>query len=212
MGADPGFQGDGEYEKPAHQVIISKPFWLSRSEVTQAQWSAVMGTRPSVRKGANLPVDDVSWEDAQKFIEILAEREGRKYRLPTEAEWEYAARAGTETAYFFGDDPKSMSEYAHCGRDFAGSSPAPVMDKAPNAFGLFDMAGNLSEWVSDWFSEDYYAKSPRTNPKGPAGGSEKVHRGGAYASDPKACQSAWRNSDLPFVRSMTIGFRLAYDE
>ena len=176
MGAGPGFQGDGEYERPAHEVTIPKPFRLSRSEVTIEQWNRVMGSvrvyGDKSRGKGSLPVDNVSWEDALAFAQRLSELEGGiKYRLPTEAEWEYAARAGTITAYHFGD-----------------------------------------EWVSDWFAPDYYSRRVGKNTKGPASGEEKVHRGGAFASDPKSCQSAWRESDLPTVKSVNIGFRLAYDE
>jgi formylglycine-generating enzyme required for sulfatase activity len=212
MGAGPGFQGDGEYERPAHTVTIPKPFRLSRSEVTINQWYVIMGTKPSRRRDGNMPVDNVSWEDVQEFLLRLNQQDTRGYRLPTEAEWEFAARGGSSTAYYFGNDPEPMKEYGYCGENFTDGTTHPVMKLKPNGYGLYDMIGNLSEWVSDWFGEDYYAQSPRNNPAGPPAGTEKVHRGGAYASDLKVCQSAWRNSDLPFVRSMLIGFRIAYDE
>ncbi|MDR2366524.1 MAG: formylglycine-generating enzyme family protein [Deltaproteobacteria bacterium] len=218
MGAGPGFKGDGEYERPAHDVTIPRAFRLGRAEVTVDQWNRVMANAGTggdrFRKGkGDLPIDNVSWQDAMDFAARLNEREGvKKYRLPTEAEWEYAARAGTATAYYFGDDPAAMGDYAWCGGGFARGSPSPGQAKKPNALGLYDMLGNLSEWVSDWFAPDYYAQRVGHDPKGPPGGEEKVHRGGAFASDPKSCQSAWRESDLPSVRSLLIGFRLAYDE
>ncbi|MDR0620423.1 MAG: formylglycine-generating enzyme family protein [Deltaproteobacteria bacterium] len=217
MGAGPGFQGEGEYERPAHEVTIPKPFRLSRSEVTIEQWNRVMGNArvygDKSRGKGSVPIDNVSWEDALAFAQRLSELGGGiKYRLPTEAEWEYAARAGTTTAYHFGDDPKLLDDYAWCGGGFASGSPYPVMGKKPNGFGLYDMHGNLSEWVSDWFAPDYYSRRVGQNPKGPTSGEEKVHRGGAFASDPKSCQSAWRESDLPTIKSVNIGFRLAYDE
>jgi formylglycine-generating enzyme required for sulfatase activity len=218
MGAGPGFQGDGEYERPAHEVIISKTFRLSRSEVTIEQWNRVMGgvkfygEKKRDGKGQG-PIYNVSWDDANEFVRRLNELEGTtKYRLPTEAEWEYAARGGTTTAYFFGDDPKQINDHAWCGGGFAKGTPQPVMGKKPNPFGLYDMLGNVSEWVSDWFSPNYYSQKIKRNPKGPPSGEEKVHRGGSYASDPKTCQSAWRETDLPSVESLIIGFRVAYDE
>jgi formylglycine-generating enzyme required for sulfatase activity len=218
MGAGSGFQGDGQYERPAHEVNITKAFRLSRSEVTFEQWNRVMGQvkfygeKGRDTKGLN-PIDNVSWDDAVEFVERLNELEGtKKYRLPTEAEWEYAARAGTTTAYFFGDDPKQLEDYAWCGEGFAKGTPHLVMEKKSNPFGLYDMLGNVSEWVADWFSEDYYSKKVNRNPKGPTVGEEKIHRGGAFASDPKTCQSAWRETDLPKVRSVLVGFRVAYDD
>jgi formylglycine-generating enzyme required for sulfatase activity len=218
MGAGPDFQGEGDYERPAHEVVITRAFKLSRSEVTTEQWNRVMGgVKFYGEKGKNdrglSPVDNVSWEDIQEFLFRLNELEGnKKYRLPTEAEWEYAARGKTATAYYFGNDPKQMEEYAWCGEGFATSGSHPVMQKKPNSFGLYDMHGNVSEWVSDWFSANYYSQKVRQNPKGPAQGQEKVHRGGAYGSDPKSCQSAWRETDIPTLKSINIGFRVAYDE
>ncbi|MDR1109323.1 MAG: formylglycine-generating enzyme family protein [Deltaproteobacteria bacterium] len=219
MGAGPGFRGDGEYERPAHEVSISRPFRLSRGEVTFEQWNRVMGGvrfyGEKGRKGQRglVPIDNVSWEDATEFVARLNELEGTsKYRLPTEAEWEYAARAGTATAYFFGDDPAGMAAFAWCGEGFAQGGTHPVMTREPNQFGLHDMLGNVSEWVADWFSPSYYGPKASRDPRGPASGEEKVHRGGAFASDPKTCQAAWRESDLPGLRSLNIGFRVARDE
>ncbi|MDR2387969.1 MAG: formylglycine-generating enzyme family protein [Deltaproteobacteria bacterium] len=218
MGAGPGFQGDGLYERPAHEVVIPRAFRLSRTEVTFEQWNRVMGNmgfygEKSKKDRGQLPISEVSWDEALAFVERLNELEGtKKYRLPTEAQWEYAARAGSSTAYFFGDDPKLLADYAWCGEGFAEGSAHPVGLKKANPFGLVDMIGNISEWVWDWFSPDYYAKKVSQNPKGPASGEEKVHRGGAFASDPKTCQSAWREIDLPSIRSLNIGFRVAYDE
>jgi formylglycine-generating enzyme required for sulfatase activity len=142
--------GDSD-EKPVHRVRISKNFYLGKYEVTQAQWHAVMGDNPSRFKGDTLPVEQVSWEDAQKFIERLnAQEGGTKYRLPTEVEWEYAARAGTTTAYSFGDNPRPLGEYAWFSENF-GNTTHPVGQKQPNPWGLYDMHGNVWEWVQDWY-------------------------------------------------------------
>ncbi|MDR2442684.1 MAG: formylglycine-generating enzyme family protein [Deltaproteobacteria bacterium] len=212
MGYGEGFFGDGEYEKPGHQVKITKAFYLSAYEVTQAQWSQVMGTNPSNRRRAPTnPVENVSWNEANEFLAKLSQIDGRKYRLPTEAEWEYAARSGSNTAYHFGNDPAKLSEYGWCGESFLEGGSHPVGQKKPNAFGLYDMNGNLSEWVEDWFMEKYYFDSPANDPKGPGLGTDKVHRGGAYNSDPKVCQSAWRDFEDPATHSESISLRIAFD-
>ncbi|MDR1486651.1 MAG: formylglycine-generating enzyme family protein [Deltaproteobacteria bacterium] len=213
MGAGEGFQGDGLYERPPHKVAISRAFRLSIHEVTQRQWLQVMGTEPSFRKGPHLPVENVSYQDALDFIEKLNAREAvKKYRLPTEAEWEYAARAGRQSAYHFGDSEKDLPTYGWCGEGIVKGKPHVVGQLSPNAWGLYDMHGNVSEWVGDWFDEEYYAESVKKDPQGPKSGTEKVHRGGGWASDPKSCQAAWREFDLPTVRSRMIGFRVAYTE
>jgi formylglycine-generating enzyme required for sulfatase activity len=144
MGSD---TGDND-EKPVHEVRISKPFYLGKYEVTQGQWQAVLGNNPSNFKGdANLPVGNVSWEDVQEFIRKLNAKEGgTKYRLPTEAEWEYAARAGTTTAYSYGNDVSQLKEYAWYAEN-AGGKTHPVGQKEPNAWGLHDKHGNVWEWV-----------------------------------------------------------------
>jgi formylglycine-generating enzyme required for sulfatase activity len=158
-------------------------------------------------------VSGVSWEDATEFIKRLNEREGtEKYRLPTEAEWEYAARAGSETAYWFGDDPKELGRYGWCGEGFTDGSPHESGLKPANVWGLHDVHGNVSEWVSDWFDEKYYGVAQNADPRGPREGSTKTRRGGAWASDQAACQSAWRENDLPTLRSPLVGFRVAYDD
>ncbi len=165
-----------DFEKPQHEVTISRPFLLGRYEVTQAQWESVLGENPYSRDRSNpyynLPgmaeritrpdhPATVSWNDAQEFIAALNAREGGAfYRLPTEAEWEYAARAGTTTAYSFGDDAADLDRHAWYGGDFNSGSSHPVGQKAPNPWGLYDIHGNAWEWVQDWFDPDYYARSP----------------------------------------------------
>jgi formylglycine-generating enzyme required for sulfatase activity len=182
MGADESDREASASEKPQHRVTISKPFLIGKYEVTQAQWQAVMGTSPYADPRSNpyyrLPgmaeritkpdhPATVSWNDVQEFIRRLNAREGHsRYRLPTEAEWEYAARAGTTTAYSFGDDVRELGRYAWFGEDFASGGTHPVGQKEPNAWGLHDVHGNVWEWVQDRFGERYYAESPSVDRKG----------------------------------------------
>ena len=203
MGCEANTASCEKDETPQHKVSISRPFYLGSSLVTQAQWLAVMGSNPSKNKGMHIPVDNVSWNDVQVFIKKLNDKEGGNlYRLPTEAEWEYAARAGTSTRYFFGDSPKELARYAVCGE-------AKSVDRAPNPWGLYDIYGNLWEWVQDWYGENYYAASPATDPRGPSAGKTRVGRGGSWASNGVLCRSAYRFNRPPDYRSGTVGFRVA---
>jgi formylglycine-generating enzyme required for sulfatase activity len=216
MGADQNFEDDDDdddYEVPQHQVKISQPFYLGKYEVTQAQWAAVMGNNPSEFKGQNNPVEQVSWDDAQIFIEQLNAQEGHnRYRLPTEAEWEYAARAGSTSAYSFGDDAGQLGRYGWYGEDWDSGSTHPVGQKQPNAWGLYDMHGNVWEWVQDWYEEPDYSNSPGAGPKGPYSGSYRVLRGGSWYSDASYCRSAYyRPYNTPDYRFRNLGFRLALD-
>jgi formylglycine-generating enzyme required for sulfatase activity len=209
MGAGPSFQGDADYERPSHRVAISRPFYISATPVTQEQWRILTGEAPSFTKGKDHPVDNVSYTDIQKFIAALNAREGREnYRLPTEAEWEYAARAGSESRYSFGDSEEELQRYAWYGETVRKGGTHPVGVKAPNAWGLYDVHGNVFEWTADWFGEGYYASSPRDDPKGPSSGTMRVTRGGSWGNDAWFCQTATRNSELPDQRSMFLGFRL----
>ena len=197
------------WEKPRHEVTLSRPFYLGKHEVTQAQWAAVMGSNPSEFKGENRPVENVSWDDVQLFIGKLNAQEGHnRYRLPTEAEWEYAARAGSATTYGFGDDPGQLGNHAWY-KDNAGNQTHPVGQKQPNAWGLFDMHGNVWEWVRDWM-EDYKAGAV-TDPQGPGTGDSRVLRGGSWLDDAGVCQTATRFSTTPRSRFGRIGFRLVLD-
>ena len=166
-------------EKPAHRVTISQPFYLGTYAVTQEQWEAVMKTNPSRFTGdRNRPVERVFWEDTQQCIQRLNTQEGRaRYRLPTEAEWEYACRAGSQTAYSFGDDPLQLDQYGWY-VDNSGDQTHPVGQRKPNAWGLYDMHGNVWEWVQDW--NGAYAPGPVTDPRGPSSGSRRVLRGGSW--------------------------------
>ena len=209
MGADRNFEEASDDETPKHKVTISKPFYLGKYEVTQAQWAAIMGGNPSNVKGRSNPVEQVSWDDVQVFIKRLNAKEGgNRYRLPTEAEWEYAARAGTDSTFSFGDDTASLGQYAWYEGN-SGEKPHPVGQKKPNAWGLYDMHGNVWEWVQDWYGENYYRKSPGTDPKGPSSGSYRVGRGGSWVDSSGFCRSAQRICLIPGGRRFDRGFRLA---
>ena len=203
-----GSNSDKDSAKPPHQVRISKPFYLGQYEMTQGQWQAVMGNNPSSFKGdAMLPVENVSWEDVQEFLRRLNAREGGpKYRLPTEAEWEYAARAGMSTAYSFGDSERQLGEYAWYW-DNAGAKTHPVGQKKPNDWGLYDMQGNVVEWVQDWYGS--YTSAAVTDPQGPSSGSSRVIRGGGWGFIARSCRSATRGGSMePDFRHDNLGFRL----
>ncbi len=185
---------------------ISQPFYLGKYEVTQRQWKAVMGNNPSRFKGDDQPVNTVSWNDVQAFIRTLNAREGEgTYHLPTEAEWEYAARAGTMTAYSFGDDPEQLGKYAWYSSN-SGRKTHPVGQLKPNAWGLYDMHGNVWEWVQDWYGE--YAARMVSDPQGPASGASRVVRG-CWLGVARNCRAAIRYFLAPGDRGHFLGFRLA---
>ncbi len=188
-----------------HEVVISKPFYLGKYEVTQEQWQAVMGKNPSGVKGPKLPVTEVSWLDCQDFIKILNEKfcdkDGGGFRLPTEAEWEYACRAGTTTVYSFGNGVSYHEVH------YNKSESMPVGSFKPNAFGLYDMHGNVWEWCNDWF--EYYPNGPVTDPMGAKNGTYRILRGGSFHLSAMFVRSAIRNVNTPTKRLDNIGFRLA---
>ena len=186
-----------------HEVTLTKPFYMGKHEVTQEQWEALMGKNPSTTKGAKLPVTNVSWEDCQEFIKKLNAKTDGGYRLPTEAEWDYACRAGTTTAYSFGDKitPKDANYL-----DSKIGKPVAVGSYKPNAFGLFDMHGNVWEWCEDWHGEYPFAV---TDPKGPATGNRRVIRGGSSGYYGSFARSSNRYYSLPTNRGSLGGFRLA---
>ena len=197
-----------EDEKRVTRVRLSRGFYLGKYEVTQGEWEAVMGENPSGFKncGANCPVENVSWEDAQDFIRKLNAREGGgKYRLPTEAEWEHAARAGTRGDYY----DSNLGAIAWYDGN-SGDRTHPVGRKAPNAFGLHDMLGNVWEWVGDWYGE--YPGGTVTDPEGPRSGSERVGRGGSYFDYARHCRSTDRFRIAPGYRIAYLGFRLLRTE
>jgi formylglycine-generating enzyme required for sulfatase activity len=200
-----------------HPVTISKPFYMQTTEVTQGQWKAVMGTEPWKRKslvkeGPNYAATYVSWDDAIDYCKKLSEAESKTYRLPTEAEWEYACRAGTETRWSFGDDENKLGDYAWCdknAKDIGEMYAHQVGLKKPNAFGLYDMHGNVFEWCHDYFEEDYYKQSPAKDPTGPTSGSSRVLRGGSWDVFTRS-RSARRGRDVAGFRYYLydLGFRL----
>jgi formylglycine-generating enzyme required for sulfatase activity len=197
----------GRDEEPVHTVRLTKPFYLGKYEVTQPQWQAVMGYNPNYDRGdPNLPVTVVSWEDVQEFIRRLNARERGTafYRLPTEAEWEYAARAGSTTAFSFGNSAVDLGRYAWCGRN-SDDNTHPVGQLRPNAWGLYDMHGNVLEWVQDWYGE--YTPKPVPDPPGPSSGLHRVVRGGSWYNDARFCRSASRGYATPGYVGY-VGFRL----
>ncbi len=195
-------------EMPQHKVIIENGFSMQKTEVTQGQWREIMGRNPSgFQKGDDYPVESVSWNDVQEFIKKLNEKMGKNYRLPTEAEWEYAARAGSTTRYPCGDDEKCLDAIAWYDTN-SGNTTHPVGKKLPNTWGLYDMIGNAWEWCQDWYDEKYYKKSPLNDPKGPEAGSYRVIRGGSWDYFAWYCRSSSRYFNDPSGASGSVGFRL----
>ncbi|MCP4345183.1 MAG: SUMF1/EgtB/PvdO family nonheme iron enzyme [Desulfobacterales bacterium] len=196
-----------------HQVTLTRGFYMQTTEVTQGQWKAVMGyNRSHFRSGDNYPAEKVSWNDIQKFIRRLYQKEGgATYRLPTEAEWEYACRAGSSKRYCFGDNEDQLSDYAWYSSN-SGEKTHPVGLKKPNAWGLYDMHGNVSEWCQDWYedwSRKYRHSSSVTDPEGPDDGEGRIIRGGSCMGDVRSCRSASRAGDAPGERFYVFGFRLS---
>jgi formylglycine-generating enzyme required for sulfatase activity len=197
-------------EKP-HRVTLTRPFYMGVHEVTNAQWKRVVGSVPSNWKDGDQPVENVSWEEAVEFCRKLSDMPeertaGRVYRLPTEAEWEYACRAGTTTQYSFGDDETRLGDYGWFDGN-SGSKTHAVGQKMPNAWGLYDMHGNVWEWCSDWYGA--YSDGAVTNPQGLSSGSDRVRRGGSWLNSASICRSAYRRGPSPSNRRDILGFRLA---
>lgn len=203
-------------EDPQHQVTLTDGYWMGKFEVTQAQWQTVMGSNPSYFQGggygdaANRPVEQVSWYDVQDFLTEINELTSLSFRLPTEAEWEYAARAGTTTPYFWGDETNT-GDYAWYEGN-SGDQTHDVGGKLPNAWGLYDTSGNVWEWVQDWYGE--YPTDDVIDPLGPDAGLQRVQRGGAYIYTPHDIgnyRSAYRGASDPETISSEFGFRLVHD-
>ncbi len=205
MGATEEQDSDAlDNEKPAHKVTVSN-FCMGETEVTQELWQAVMGNNPSYHNGIDLPVESVSWNDCQEFISRLNQFTGKTFRLPTEAEWEYAAREGNKSSgykYAGSNDPDEVAWYGY--NSFNESNP--VKTKKPNELWLYDMSGNVLEWCQDWYGD--YADISQTNPIGPEDGSYRVLRGGSWDSNARCCRVSYRNNSIPDDRYPSVGLRL----
>jgi formylglycine-generating enzyme required for sulfatase activity len=215
-----------ENGKPIHQVTLSD-FYISKFQVMQAQWETIMGNNPSRFKGRSLPVDQISWNDIQVFLQKINEKSGRKYRLPTEAEWEYAARGGQQSRGYLYAGGNNIDEVAWYWKNSGekkisgemiwenmhknNCQTRPVGQKKPNELGLFDMSGNVTEWCNDGYNGwiGRYSETPQTNPMGLAYGTSRVLRGGAWDTSSESCRVAYRNGGGPDIHNRSNGFRLA---
>ena len=209
-----------EVDATPHEVVVTS-FLMDKHLVTQEQFQKLMGANPSRWKGDKNPVEQLRWSDAVRFCNKRSEAEKLQpcydlntlkcnfdatgYRLPTEAEWEYACRAGTATAYFFGDTPAKVGDYAWFEKN-SGGHPHPVGQKQPNPWGLYDIAGNVWEWCNDFYKVDYYQESPRENPRGPDSGQNKVLRGGAWRFSADNCRSGYRYNENPGQSDVCFGY------
>ena len=206
MGATSEMQNPYGDETPIHQVILTNDYYMGKYEVTQALWQAVMGNNPSRFKGDNLPVESVSWKDCQKFISKLNKKTGRKFRLPTEAEWEYAARGGKKSRGYQYSGSSNISDVAWYDGN-SGRKTRPVGTKQANELGIYDMSGNVYEWCQDWYGS--YVSSPQTNPTGAVCGSRRVYRGGSWGSNARYCRVSSRYCSAPELCDTARGLRLA---
>jgi len=194
-------------EKPVRQMTVGN-FLIGKHEVTQAQWKTLMPNYSRYSGNDNLPVDYVSWGDVQDFINKLNAKTGKTYRLPTEAEWEYAARGGANSVgheYSGGAEIDSLAWY----KGNSGNKTHPVGTKAPNELGIHDMSGNLWEWTNDWYAP--YAASDNPDPRGPQKGTNRVYRGGGWGNEAAHCRISKRSNAPPVLRGRFLGFRLAHD-
>jgi len=213
----------GDKDEPdatPHEVVVS-PFLMDKYLVTQEQYEKLMGDNPSRWKSPKNPVEQVRWSDCVKFCNARSQAEGLKpcynlqtwecdfnadgYRLPTEAEWECACRAGTKTMYFFGDNPSQLGDYAWFEKN-SGGHPQPVGQKKPNPWGLCDICGNLWQWCNDFYGVEYYAQSPKENPRGPQEGDTRVVRGGAWKFSGDNCRSGYRYNENPGYVDVCFGY------
>ncbi len=200
------FGDGGNDEKPVHEVCIND-FYIGRYVVTQGQWQSVMVNNPSKFKGDRRPVENVSWDDTQQFIAKLNLQAGRRYRLPTEAEWEYTARSGGKREEWPGtSNLQDLGDYAWYSNNLGETHP--VGEKKPNGLGIYDMSGNVWEWCQDWYNYVYYKESPRDNPQGPGSDTFRVLRGGSWGNNHLTVRASDRYGDTPWHRDSSIGFRV----
>ena len=209
MGATPEMENPDEFEKPVHRVTLTNNYYIGKYEVTQALWQAVMGSNPSCFKGDDLPVERVSWNDCQDFISKLNSITGKRFRLPTEAEWEYAARGGKKSRGYQYSGSNTLGDVAWYS-DNSGSKTHAVGTKQPNELGIYDMAGNVDEWCQDRYGS--YSSSPQTNPTGAASGSDRVTRGCDWFFLAWDCRTSCRGFRASGDRFNYLGLRLVLSE
>ena len=208
MGATSEMTEPWDNEKPTHQVTLSS-YYIGETEVTQALWKAVMGSNPSYDKGDDLPVECVSWNDCQTFINLLNSLTGKDFRLPTEAEWEFAARGGNQSRHTPYSGSSRIDDVAWYGIN-SGEETHPVKTKQPNELGIYDMTGNVCEWCQDWFGD--YSSYAQTNPTGASSGSFRVLRGGCWYYSPRYCRSSCRGGNTPEASGCNLGLRLVLSQ
>lgn len=209
MGATPEMKKPADREKPVHRVTLTNNYYIGKYEVTQALWQAVMGSNPSNFKGDDLPVEMVTWNDCQDFISKLNAMTGKRFRLPSEAEWEYAARGGNKSRGYQYIGSNTIGDVAWYG-DNSGSKTHAVGTKQPNELGIYDMAGNVFEWCQDWYGS--YNSSPQVNPTGAASGSRRVDRGGSWLNLAWNCRTSYRDESASCCCDSILGFRLVLSE
>ena len=209
MGATPEMINPDTDEKPVHRVTLTNNYYIGKYEVTQALWQAVMGSNPSGFKGDDLPVEMVSWNDCQDFISKLNAMTGKRFRLPSEAEWEYAARGGKKSRGYQYSGSNTIGDVAWYEGN-SGSKTHAVGTKQPNELGIYDMTGNVWEWCQDWYGS--YSSSPQTNPIGAVSGSCRMGRGGSWGNSARYCRSSYRGSYAPGFRGIGLGLRLVLSE
>ena len=208
MGSPEDEKGRSDVESPQHEVVITKPFYMGIYEVTQEQYKQIMGKNPSDHQGPRYPVEGVLWCEAVEFCKKLSQMTGKTARLPTEAEWEYACRAGSTTPFNTG---RTIGWHQANVEAPPWGKTKTVGKFKPNNWGLYDMHGNVWEWCHDWFSKDYYANSEKADPQGPAHGAFRVVRGGYYGRLLQHCRSACRDWIDPDLRLYSIGFRVVVE-